>query len=223
MITRRLNYELALLIKRLHILDGFVAIFTGLDKALKLIRSSKSKQEAHNKLKKGFKLDDEQASAILEIPLYRLVSMEIEKIIAEQLEKLKEKKKIEATLKSAKKIWSVVQDELKEIDEKFGDKRRTKYKTIELVEYNAEDFIEHEDVYLVISKNGWLRKFKSITDPSALKYKENDELLATAKANTRELVAFFHLTRNGLCSQGIQPVLHSRGVWRPRSGFVQIC
>jgi len=190
-ITRRLNYELALLIKRLHILDGFVDIFTGLDKALKLIRSSKSKQEAHDKLKKGFKLDDEQVSAILEIPLYRLVSMEIEKIIAEQLEKLKEKKKIEATLKSAKKIWSVVQDELKEIDEKFGDKRRTKIKTIELVEYNAEDFIEHEDAYLVISKNGWLRKFKSINDPSALKYKENDWLLATAKANTRELVAFF--------------------------------
>jgi len=82
-VTRRLKYELALLIKRLHILDGFVAIFTELDKALKLIRSSKSKQEAHDKLKKAFKLDDEQVSAILEIPLYRLVSMEVEKIIAE--------------------------------------------------------------------------------------------------------------------------------------------
>ncbi len=190
-VTRRLKYELALLIKRLHILDGFVAIFTELDKALKLIRSSKSKQEAHDKLKKAFKLDDEQVSAILEIPLYRLVSMEVEKIIAEQMEKMKEKKQINATLKSDKKIWLIVQNELKEIDEKFGDKRRTKIKTIELVEYNAEDFIEHEDAYLVISKNGWLRKFKSLTDPSTLKYKENDNLLATAKANTRELVAFF--------------------------------
>ena len=156
-VTRRLKYELALLIKRLHILDGFVAIFTELDKALKLIRSSKSKQEAHDKLKKAFKLDDEQVSAILEIPLYRLVSMEVEKIIAEQMEKMKEKKQINATLKSDKKIWLIVQNELKEIDEKFGDKRRTKIKTIELVEYNAEDFIEHEDAYLVISKNGWVR------------------------------------------------------------------
>ena len=84
-----------------------------------------------------------------------------------------------------------LQKELHEINEKFGDKRRTKIKTIELVEYNAEDFIEHEDAYLVISKNGWLRKFKKDVEPSTLKYKENDSLLATVKSNTREFVAFF--------------------------------
>ena len=190
-VTRRLEYELAILVKRLHILDGFVAIFSQLDKALKIIRSSKSKQEAHDQLKKGFKLDDEQVSAVLEIPLYRLVAMEVEKILAEQKEKSKEKKQIRTTLSSDKKIWTVVQKELHEIDEKFGDKRRTKIKTIELVEYNAEDFIEHEDAYLVLSKNGWLRKFKTVVVPSTLKYKENDSLLATVKANTREFVAFF--------------------------------
>ena len=190
-VTRRLEYELAILIKRLHILDGFVAIFSQLDKALKIIRSSKSKQEAHDKLKKGFKLDDEQVSAVLEIPLYRLVAMEVEKILEEQKKKSKEKKQIQTILNSDKKIWAGVQNELHEIDEKFGDKRRTKIKTIELVEYNAEDFIEHEDAYLVISKNGWLRKFKKVVEPSTLKYKENDSLLATVKANTREFVAFF--------------------------------
>jgi DNA gyrase subunit A len=190
-VTRRLEYELAILIKRLHILDGFVTIFSQLDKALKTIRSSKSKQEAHDQLKKGFKLDDEQVSAVLEIPLYRLVAMEVEKILAEQKEKSKEKKQIQAILSSDKKIWNVVQKEIHEIDEKFGDKRRTKIKTIELVEYNAEDFIEHEDVYLVLSKNGWLRKFKTVVEPSTLKHKENDSLLAAVKANTREFVAFF--------------------------------
>jgi len=117
--------------------------------------------------------------------------MEVEKILAEQKEKSKEKKQIQAILSSDKKIWNVVQKELHEIDEKFGDKRRTKIKTIELVEYNAEDFIEHEDAYLVLSKNGWLRKFKTVVEPSTLKYKENDSLLAAVKANTREFVAFF--------------------------------
>jgi len=190
-VTRRLEYELAILIKRLHILDGFVAIFSQLDKALKIIRSSKSKQEAHDKLKKGFKLDDEQVSAVLEIPLYRLVAMEVEKILEEQKKKSKEKKQIQIILNSDKKIWAGVQNELHEIDEKFGDKRRTKIKTIELVEYNAEDFIEHEDAYLVLSKNGWLRKFKTVVEPGTLKYKENDSLLETVKANTREFVAFF--------------------------------
>ncbi|MCH8157284.1 MAG: DNA topoisomerase 4 subunit A [Nitrospinae bacterium] len=190
-VTRRLKYDLALLEKRLHLLKGFAAIFKGLDKALKLIRSSKSKQEAHEKLKNGFKLDDEQVSAVLEIPLYRLVSMEVGKIIAEQKEKSKEKKRIADILRSSKKIWSEVREELTEIDEKFGDRRRTKIKTIELVEYNAEDFIEHEDAYLVISRNGWLRKLKNLSDPTSLKYKENDGFMMAAKANTRELVAFF--------------------------------
>ncbi|HIF03255.1 MAG TPA: DNA topoisomerase, partial [Nitrospinaceae bacterium] len=99
-VIRRLEYELAILIKRLHILDGFVVLFSELDKALKIIRSSKSKQEAHDKLKIGFKLDDEQVLAILEIPLYRLVSMEVEKMLAEQKEKSKEKKQIQTILSS---------------------------------------------------------------------------------------------------------------------------
>ena len=105
-----------------------------------------------------------------------------------------------------------MQNEFKEIDEKFGDKRRTKIKTIELVEYNAEDFIEHEDAYLVVSNNGWLRKFKSVTDPSTLKYKENDGLLAIVKANTRELIAFF-------TSQGMVYVCKIYNLPYTRAGF----
>ncbi len=211
-VTRRLKYELAILIKRLHILDGFVTIFSQLDKALRIIRSSKSKQEAHDKLKKGYKLDDEQVSAVLEIPLYRLVSMEVEKIISEQKEKSKEKKQIQAVLNSDKKVWNIVQKELLEIDEKFGDKRRTKIKTIELVEYNEEDFIEHEDAYFILSKNGWLRKFKTIVEPSSLKYKENDSLLATVKANSREFVAFF-------TSRGMVYVIKLYNLPYTRTGF----
>ena len=190
-VTRRLKYELTLLENRLHILEAFAIIFNSLDNALKLIRSSKSRQEAHEKLAKTFRLDDEQTSAILEISLYRLVSMEINKIIAEQKEKLKEKKRIEGVLSSIKKIWGVVKEELQEISEKFGDKRKTTIKQIQSIEYNAEDFIQHEDIALVISKNGWLRKLKTLGDPSALKFKENDELLSILKINTKELAAFF--------------------------------
>ena len=211
-VTRRLTYELALIDKRLHILAAFAIIFNNLDKALKLIRSSTSRQEAHEKLAKAFNLDDEQTSAILEIPLYRLVSMEIDKIIAEQKEKLKEKKRIEGILKSAKKIWGVVKEELQEITEKFGDKRKTTIRQIEAVEYNAEDFIQHEDVSLVISKNGWLRKLKTLGDPATLKFKENDELLGVLKANTMELAAFF-------TSQGTVYVQKIYNLPHTRSGF----
>ena len=145
-ITRRLTYELTLIEKRLHILTGFAIIFNDLDKALKLIRSSKSRKEAHDKLQKRFKLDDEQTSAVLEIPLYRLVGMEMEKILKEQKEKLAEQKKIKSILSSSKKIWADVRKELEEIKKKHGDKRLTQIKTVENIEYNAEDFIEHENV-----------------------------------------------------------------------------
>ena len=190
-IVRRLKFDLAVLEKRLHILAGFVIVFKNLDKALKLIRSSKSRQEAATKLKEAFKLDDEQVTAILEIPLYRLVSMEIDKIQLEQKEKLQEQKEIKSILASQKKIWDVVKTELNEIKEKFGDKRRTKIKTIETVEYNAEDFIEHENVVLVLSRNGWLRKTKNLSDPASLKFKENDGLLGIVRTNTRDLAAIF--------------------------------
>jgi DNA gyrase subunit A len=211
-VTRRLNYELSLLEKRLHILAAFVIIFNNLDKALKLIRSSKSREEAHEKLKKAFKLDDEQTAGILEIPLYRLVGLEIDKLLAEQKEKLKEKNRIQSILKSSKKIWKVVRDELSEISEKFKDKRKTSLKAIEIIDYNPEDFIEHEDVFLVLSKNGWLRKLKSLGDGKNLKFKENDELLIILKCNTRDLVAFF-------TSFGIVYVQKSYNLPFTRGGF----
>ena len=190
-VTRRLNYELSLLEKRLHLLAGFAAIFRDLDKALKLIRSSKSRKEAHEKLQKYFKLDDEQTNAILEIPLYRLVAMEMEKILQEQKERLKEKKRIQSILASPKKIWSEVREELEEIKKKHSDKRLTQIKIIESIEYNAEDFIEHEEVHIILSQNGWVRKLKNLSDPSGLKFKENDQLLGILQTNTRNLIALF--------------------------------
>ena len=211
-VIRRLKFELALLEKRLHILSGFVAIFNDLDKALKLIRSSKSRKQAHEKIQKYFKLDDEQTNAILEFPLYRLVSMEMEKIISEQEEKLKDKKKIVSILKSPKKIWGEVRKELEEIDKKYGDKRKTKFGSSENIEFNAEDFIEHEDIHLVLSQNGWLRKLKTLNDPSSLKFKENDQLLCITPCNTKDLLGIF-------TSKGIVYVTKAYSLPYTRSGF----
>ena len=211
-VTRRLKFELALLEKRLHILAGFVSIFNDLDKALKLIRSSNSKQEAHKKIQKHFKLDNDQTNAILEFPLYRLVSVEIEKIIFEKEEKLKEKKKIMSTLKSSKKILGIVRKEFEEIDKKYSDKRITKFGSIENIEFNAEDFIEHEDVHVVLSQNGWLRKLKSLNNPSSLKFKENDSLLSITECNTKDLLGIF-------TTKGIVYVTKVYSLPLTRSGF----
>ena len=211
-VTRRLKYELSILEKRLHILAGLATIFNDLDKALKLIRSSKSRKEAHDKIRKYFKLEDDQINAILEFPLYRLVSLEIEKIIAEQQEKLKEKKKIVSILKSSKKISIEVRKEFEEIDEKYGDKRKTKFNARENVEFNAEDFIEHEDVHIVLSQNGWIRKLKTLSNSSSLKFKENDQLLDAIPCNTKDLLGIF-------TSFGIAYVIKVYNLPYTRSGF----
>ena len=73
----------------------------------------------------------------------------------------------------------------------YGDKRVTQIKTVKRVEYNEEDFIEHEDVHIVLSQNGWIRKLKNLSDPSTLKFKENDQLLNTLQTNTQNLIAIF--------------------------------
>ncbi len=209
-VTRRFNYELSLLVKRLHILAALEIIFSNLDKALKLIRSSKSRAEAHGKLRKQFKLDDEQTDAILEIPLYRLVGLEIDKILDEKNEKTKEKKRIESILKSPKKIWSEVRDEFQEILKSHGDKRRSKIRTLEVLDFNPEDFVEHEDVCLILSQNGWLRKMKSVGDPASLKFRENDSLMSMLRANTRDLAAYF-TSRGMVYVQKIHSIPFTRG------------
>src|SRR5215510_1776532 len=88
--TRRFEYQLAELKKRIHILDGFTTIFDALDETIKIIRASDGKEDAGQKLIKRFKLDEIQVEAILELKLYKLAKLEINVIREELEEKSKE-------------------------------------------------------------------------------------------------------------------------------------
>jgi DNA gyrase subunit A len=187
--TKRLHYDLKLLKARLHILKAFEMLYDDLDTAIKIIRKSKSRDEAAGKLKKHFKFDDEQTKAILEMQLYKLVGLEIERILKEKAEKTKQKKDIEAILGSQKKIWSLIKTELLEIREKYGDKRKSVIKAAEDVEFTQEDFIVHEDVTVILTKMGWIRRAKTVGEN--LRLKEGDDLLALLPANTKDNIAIF--------------------------------
>src|SRR5262245_8804320 len=102
-VKRRFEYELEQLRRRIHILEGFKIIFNALDEAIRLIRESSGKADAAEKLIKRFKLDEEQAAAVLEAQLYKIAQMEIQKILDELKEKLEKAKQIEAILASKKK------------------------------------------------------------------------------------------------------------------------
>ncbi len=187
--TKRLNFDLKLLKARLHILKAFEVLYDDLDTAIKMIRKAKSREDAAAKLKKHFRLDDEQVKAILEMQLYKLVGLEIERILKEKAEKTKLKKEIEAILASQKKIWGLIKSELLEIKEKYGDKRKSVMKAAEDVEFSQEDFIVHEDVTVILTKMGWIRRVKTVGEN--LRFKEGDELLALLPANTKDNIAVF--------------------------------
>jgi DNA gyrase subunit A len=189
LVTKRLNYDLRILKARLHILIAFEKLYDDLDTAIKLIRKAKSKEDAAEKVKKHFKFDDEQVKAILEMQLYKLAGLEIERILKEKAEKAKLKKDIEAILGSQKKIWGLIKTELQEIKQKYGDKRKSVMKAAEDVEFSQEDFIAHEEMTVILTKMGWIRRVKTLGEN--LRFKEGDDLLALIPANTRDSVAVF--------------------------------
>jgi DNA topoisomerase IV A subunit len=187
--TKRLNFDLKILKARLHILAAFEKLYDDLDTAIKIIRKAKSREDAADKLKKHFKLDDEQVKAILEMQLYKLVGLEIERILKEKAEKTRLRKDIEALLASQKKIWQLIKTELLAIKDKYGDRRKSVMKAAEDVEFSQEDFIVHEDVTVILTKMGWVRRVKTVGEN--LRFKEGDELLALLPANTKDNIAVF--------------------------------
>jgi len=188
-VTKRLNFDLRLLKARLHILTAFEALYDELDTAIKIIRKAKSREDASEKLKKHFKFDDEQTRAILEMQLYKLVGLEIDRILKEKAEKTKQRKDIETILASQKKIWGLIKSELQQIKGKYGDKRKSVMKAAEDVEFSQEDFIVHEDITVILTRMGWIRRVKTVGEN--LRFKEGDDLLALLPANTRDNIAVF--------------------------------
>jgi DNA gyrase subunit A len=192
-VTRRFQFELAELERRIHILEGFELIFGALDEAIKIVRHSEGKSDAAMKLMKRFELDDAQTDAILELKLYKLARLEIQAIIDELKAKRARAKEIRAILGDKKKLWRVIRTELGEVMEKFKDKRRTKIGGAggEDVEFDAEAFIVDEDVTVVLSRDGWLKRSREIKDISATRLREGDAVLAAVRGGTKEALAIF--------------------------------
>jgi len=188
-VTKRLNFDLKILKARLHILAAFEALYDDLDTAIKLIRKSKAREDAGEKIKKHFKFDDDQTRAILDMQLYKLAGLEIDRILKEKAEKTASRKEIEAILASPKKIWALIKTELLEIKAKYGDKRKSVIKAADDVEFSHEDFIVHEEMTVILTKMGWIRRVKTVGEN--LRFKEGDELLSLLPANTRDNIALF--------------------------------
>jgi DNA gyrase subunit A len=192
-VRRRFQHELAVLEKRIHILEGFAIIFDGLDKALKLIRASQGKADAAQKLLNEFKqLDELQVEAILELALYKISSLEIDRILEELKDKQAQAEEIRRILASERRLWTVVKNELTELGETFGDKRRTALGSSEEIgEFDATAYIVREDANVVVTREGWIKRVQRISSIDKLRIREGDEVLAVVPTSTLDNVVFF--------------------------------
>ncbi len=197
-VTRRLQHELAALEKRIHILRGFAKVFDALDEAIKLIRASRDKADASQRLRHRFGLDDEQADAVLEIKLYRLARMEIGAILDELAAKEARAAELRLILADEGARWKLVAGELREAKKRHATPRRTTVAGPDAaVEYAAEDYIVAEDVYVIVTRDGWVKRQRSYTELGAIRVREGDRVVQALAASTRATVGFF--TSAGRC------------------------
>jgi DNA gyrase subunit A len=192
-VIRRFKFELEELERRIHILEGFALIFDALDEAIRIIRKSDGKADAAVKLSKRFELDDAQTDAILELKLYKLARLEIDAILEELKAKRAAAKEIRAILGDKRKLWKVIRGELSEVSDRFADKRRTKIGGGggEEVAFDAEAFIVDEEVTMILSRDGWLKRMREVKDLSATRLREGDSVLAAVRGSTKESLAIF--------------------------------
>ena len=156
-VLRRSRFELKKAENRAHILEGYRIALDNIEEVIKLIRGSKTPEEARGGLMRNFSLTQPQAQAILEMRLQRLTGLERDKIEAEYEELQKAIAHLREVLVDGKLQTSIIKEELLEVREKFADERRTEI-VDETSEISLEDMIVEEDMAVTISNSGYIKR-----------------------------------------------------------------
>ncbi len=158
-IVRRTQFELRKAEERAHILEGLLIALANIDEVIHIIRSSATVDEARERLMSTFNLSEIQAKAILDMRLNRLVSLEVEKLKAEYDELMKTIDYLKSVLASEELQKDIVKQELDELNQKFGDARKTDIHYAD-DEISIEDLIPNEEVAITISHLGYIKRTK---------------------------------------------------------------
>lgn len=161
-VVRRTKFELARAEARAHILAGLLVALKNLDEVIKVIRQSKTVEEARDKLVSRFVLTTEQANAILDLRLQRLTALEQERIEIEHRELLEKIDYLKGVLADEQKILQIIKDELLEIKEKYADERQTEI-TASATDIDIEDLIADEKMVVTITHSGYVKRLPATT------------------------------------------------------------
>ncbi len=199
-IIRRTKFDLDVAEKRVHILEGLKIALDNIDAVIKVIRGSKSDEEARKGLMEGFGLTEIQANAILEMKLRRLTGLERDKIENELNELLKTIAELKSILASDEKILEVIKNELLEIKQKYGDERRTNIDMTAIEYIEDESLIPEEDIIINLTNNGYIKRLRADTYKTqnrggvgikGMSTNEEDFVEKILSMNTHDYLLFF--------------------------------
>ena len=157
-ITRRTIYDLKVARHRMHILQALITAINNIDEVIRIIRGSDTTEQAKLRLEERFSFDDEQAQAIVDMQLKRLTHLQIEDLQREIRELQALIDHLEDLLAHHEKILAIIKDETNELAARFGDDRKTDIVADEVEEINTEDMIKEEEVVVMISKMGYIKR-----------------------------------------------------------------
>lgn len=157
-VTRRTRYELRKAMERAHILEALIVAVDNIDEVVRIIRGSLDVQDAKNGLMERFGFDDVQAQAIVDMRLRSLTHLQIDELRKEMEELRALIAHLNDLLAHHEKILAIVKEETNDIADRFGDERRTEVVFDELEQFNAEDMINKEDMAVLLSKKGFIKR-----------------------------------------------------------------
>ena len=195
-VRKRLQFRLDNVTSSIHILAGLMIAYLNIDKIIKIIRKE---EKPKNILMKNFKLSDTQADAILNLRLRRLAKLEELKIKTDLGNLKKEKKELEAILKSKQRLKTVIKKEIETDAKLFADDRQSEIKEAkEAKVIDEKSLITSEPVTIVLSEKGWVRAAKGHDiDPTSLNYKSGDNFKQMSQGKTNQLAVF--IDSSGRC------------------------
>ena len=195
-ITRRTEFDLEHAKARMHIVEGLIKAISILDEVIKVIRSSKNKQDSINNLVKEFNFTNEQAEAIVNLQLYRLTNTDIS-VLEEEFNNLKKIiKALELILSEEENLIAVMKDELRKIKKEYATDRITEIKDeITEIKIDTESMIPKEDCIVVVTRDGYIkrtsyRSYSAVSsDMPALK--DSDYIIGMYELNTMDTLLMF--------------------------------
>ena len=190
-IQRRIAFDLKKKKDRLHLIEGLQKILLDIDKAVNLIRQTASESEVVSNLMKVFGIDEVQAEFVSEIKLRNLNKEYILNRTSDELNLRNEISDLESILQDEKKIQNIIVDELKQVIKKYPSPRKTGIVQGDEIVIDNEDEPEDYAVNLLLSNQGYIKKFRSSSLPENVKYKDGDGLHTVFYANNSEDLLIF--------------------------------